>query len=271
MTTTTPTSTTRTRPAGQTTRRLFNAVALPLLLLTIWWFASAGSTSLNFPPLSAIFDAFAKMWIGPGFVANIVPTVARIVGGFLVAVVLGVALGVVLGLNARIRQAVEPLLEFFRALPPPVLVPIFIIFLGLGDDMRIVVIAVGAIWPILLNTVEGVKGYDRVLSDTCASFGVRGWRRMTELILPSALPQIVAGMRTALSIAIIMAIISEMFGGTNGVGQAIIYAQRRFDTPEMWSGVLVLGLIGSGLALLFRIFERRVLSWYEGLKGLEKR
>ena len=131
-------------------------------------------------------------------------------------------------------------------------------------------IITGSIWPILLNTGEGVKGVDSVLSYTCATYGIRGWRRLTQFVVPSAAPQIVAGMRSGLSIGIILMVISEMFAATSGLGAAIILFQRSFAIPDMWSGVLVLGLIGFAAAMVFRLFERAVLGWYEGLKGLER-
>ena len=246
-------------------------VALPALLFAAWWFSSAGSTNFFLPPLSKIMESFGALWLGPRFVTDILPSLGRLLLGYAIAVVAGVTLGTVLGLNARVRQAAEPVLEFFRAIPPPALVPIFLLIIGIGDETKLVVIATGAVWPILLNTVEGVRGYDSVLSDTSATFGIRGWRRLKEFILPGALPFIVAGMRTGLSIAIILMVISEMFAPTTGLGASIILAQRSFAIPDMWSGVLVLGLIGFGLAMLFRLFERRILSWYEGLKGLERR
>lgn len=251
-------------------RRLLLVVALPAILFALWWVTSANSTNFFLPPLSQIVDSFGKLWLGPRFLSDVVPSLARLLAGYLVAVVVGVALGTVLGMSTRVRQAAEPVLEFFRAIPPPALVPIFILIIGFGDETKVIVIATGAVWPILLNTVEGVRGYDSVLSDTAATYGIRGWRRLKDFILPSALPLIVAGMRTGLSIAIILMVISEMFAPINGLGAAIILAQRSFALPDMWSGVLVLGLIGFGLAMLFRLFEHRVLAWYEGLKGLER-
>ncbi len=245
--------------------------ALPIVLFVLWWFVSASANNYFFPPLSKILDSFGDLWLGPRLVSDVVPSVLRLLLGYAVAVVIGVALGVLLGLSARVRQAAEPVLEFFRAIPPPILVPILMLFIGFGDSMKIVVIVTGAIWPILLNTVEGVRGYDSVLSDTSAMYGISGWRRLVHFIVPSALPQIVAGMHTGLSIGIILMVISEMFAATNGLGAAIIQAQRSFATADMWSGVIVLGLLGFVLAMLFRWFERSVLGWYEGLKGLERR
>src|SRR5690606_31467399 len=112
----------------------------------------------------------------------------------------------------------------------------------------------GAIWPILLNTVEGVKAADSVLDDSCRVYRIRGLARLRHFILPSASPQIIVGMRIGLSIGIVLMVISEMFAALDGLGSAIIYFQRSYEIPQMWSGVLMLGLFGFALSVLFRLF-----------------
>ncbi len=136
--------------------------------------------------------------------------------------------------------------------------------------MKILVIVSGCIWPILLNTVEGVRAVDEVLIDTCRSYGIVGPARLWHLVLRSASPQIVTGMRQSLSIGIILMVISEMFAASNGLGFTIVQFQRTFAIPEMWSGVLLLGLLGFVLSLLFRLAESRFLAWYQGLRRVQR-
>jgi ABC-type nitrate/sulfonate/bicarbonate transport system permease component len=186
-------------------------------------------------------------------------------------VLIGIGLGVLVGNSRPVRATLEPVLEFFRAIPPPVLVPIIMLFAGIGGGMKVIVIVSGCVWPILLNTVEGVRAVDGVLSDTARSYGVTGVARLRRLVLPSAGPQIVAGMRQALSIAIILMVISEMFAASNGLGFTIVQFQRSFAIPEMWSGIILLGLLGFGLSALFRFAENRVLAWYHGLRSAQRR
>jgi ABC-type nitrate/sulfonate/bicarbonate transport system permease component len=137
---------------------------------------------------------------------------------------------------------------------------------GIGTTMKVLVIVSGCLWPILLNTVEGVRGRDELLEDTCRAYLIRGPARLRHLVLRSASPQIVTGMRQALSIGIILMVISEMFAASSGLGFAIVQFQRGFAIPEMWSGILLLGLLGVPLSLAFRMVENRVLSWYCGLR-----
>lgn len=245
-------------------------LALPLVLLVVWWFASAGSTSFYYPPLKTIVAALHKQWLGHRIVDDVIPSLARLLVGYALAVVVGVALGVLVGLHRRIRLAAEPVLEFFRAVPPPVVVPVLLLVVGIGSTTKLVIIASGCIWPILLNTVQGVRGIDSVLTETASCYGLTGWARLRRLVLPAASPQIMTGTRQALSIAIILMVISEMMASTGGLGFTIVKFQRNFAMPEMWSGILVLGLIGIILAMLYRVAERRLLAWYVGMRRLER-
>jgi ABC-type nitrate/sulfonate/bicarbonate transport system permease component len=161
-------------------------------------------------------------------------------------------------------------LEFLRAIPPPVLVPIIMLVAGIGNTTKVIVIASGCLWPVLLNTVEGVRGVDEVLADTCRSYRITGVNRWHHLVLRAASPQIVTGARQALSIGIILMVISELFAASSGLGFTIVQFQRGFQIPEMWSGVLLLGLIGVLLSLLFALAERRVLAWYHGIRSSQR-
>ncbi|GII24087.1 ABC transporter permease [Planosporangium mesophilum] len=251
-------------------RGLFFALALPVVLVVAWWFGSANSTNFFFPSLSSILETFGRTWFAERMRADVLPSVTRLLIGYAGAVVLGVALGVVLGANRTLRRITEPVLEFFRAIPPPVLIPVLFLFAGIGNTAKVIVIVLGALWPILLNTVEGVRAVDEVLSDTSRCYRVTGWARLRHLVLPAASPQIVAGMRQALSISIILMVISEMFASSNGLGFTIIQFQRSFAIPEMWSGIILLGLLGFVLSLLFQLFERRSLRWYQGLRRSQR-
>lgn len=250
-----------------TARKAFLALGLPTVLLALWWFATTDSTSFYWPSLRSILATFYETWFTGRFMADVVPSLLRLVAGYTVALIVGVGAGAAIGSFRSLRAFVEPVLEFFRAIPPPVVVPIFIILAGIGDGMKVLVIITGCIWPILLNTVEGVRSIDEVLYDTARCYRMRGPSRLFRLVLRGASPQIIAGARQALSIGIILMVISEMFAGSNGIGFTIVQFQRRFALPEMWTGILMLGLLGIALSIVFRAVEARVLSWYTGLRG----
>ena len=245
-------------------RRALALLGLPAVLFAVWWFASAGSTDFYRPPLARILVAFKETWFSRRLLDDVAPSLARLAAGYAAALLAGIALGVAIGSSARLRAYVEPVLEFLRAIPPPVLVPIVILVAGIGDLMKVLVIVSGCLWPILLNTVEGVRAVDEVLADTARTYRIRGGMRLRHLVLRAASPQIVTGARQALSIGIILMVISEMFAASSGLGFTVVQFQRGFEIPEMWSGVLLLGLIGVLLSLAFRLVDTRILKWYHG-------
>ncbi|NRQ32235.1 ABC transporter permease [Nonomuraea sp. NN258] len=243
-------------------RAVLAAAGLPVLLVLLWWLV--GGLSFYLPGPDRVARAFAGTWFSRRLLDDVLPSLLRLLAGYAVAGLVGVGLGVPIGLSPRLRATLEPVLEFFRAIPPPVLVPLIMLLAGIDTPMKVLVIVSGCVWPILLNTVEGVRALDEVLSDTCRMYGVRGASRLRRFVLRGASPQIMAGLRQALSIGIILMVISEMFASSSGLGFTIVLFQRQFEIAEMWSGILLLGLLGLGLSLLFRRVERRVLSWYHG-------
>ena len=242
-------------------------LALPALLVGLWALVTSGSHSYYVSSPGQVASAFADTWLGSRLVEDVLPSVGRLAVGYLLAALIGIGLGVLVGRHARVRAALEPVLEFFRATPPPVLVPLLILLAGVGDRMKVLVIVSGCVWPVLLNTVEGVRGIDQELIDTCRSYRIRGLARLRHLTLRAASPQIVTGLRQALSIGIILMVISEMFASSSGLGFTIVQFQRTFAIPQMWGGIVLLGLLGFALALAFRVWERHVLSWYFGTRS----
>ncbi len=248
-------------------RRLIAAVALPAALIGLWWALTANSTSYFWPPLEDIVRVFPDTWFGERISTDLAPSVIRLTIGYLSALVLGVAAGFAIGLSPVLRALTEPSLEFLRAVPPPVLIPVIALFAGYtGSLSKIITIVLGCVWPVLLNTVEGVRAVDEVLLDTARSYRLSRRR----VILRAASPQIAAGARQALSIAVILMVISELFGASNGLGASVVQFQRSFAIPQMWTGIIVLGLLGVLLSLIFRIVEHRALAWYRGVREADR-
>jgi ABC-type nitrate/sulfonate/bicarbonate transport system permease component len=244
-------------------------VGLPFLLILIWWAATLGPPNFFFPAPGILMDTFGEVWFGERILSDVLPSLGRLFAGVAAAIGIGIAAGLLIGSIRWLRALLEPTLEFFRAVPPPVLVPVLMLLMGITDSMKVVVIISGCIWPVLLNTIEGVRAVDGVLSDSARTYGVAGWARVRYLVLPSASPQIMAGVRQCLSIGLILMVISEMFASSSGLGFTIVQFQRSFAIPEMWSGIIVLGLIGVAMSFIFQWTERRVLRWYHGQKEVE--
>ncbi|MFV0462136.1 MAG: ABC transporter permease [Nostocoides sp.] len=252
-------------------RRVFYALALPIVLIAVWWFASAGSQSFFWPPLKDIVSAFPTTWFHGRITSDVLPSLTRLIVGYVLAVLLGVGIGIPIGLSKRLRAFAEPTLEFFRAIPPPVLVPIIALFSGYtGNLSKIITIVLGCLWPVLLNTVEGVRAVDEVLIDTAKVYHMRRRTQLSQVILRGSSPQIAAGARQALSIGVILMVISELFGASGGLGYSIVQFQRSFAIPQMWTGIIMLGLLGVLLSVIFQLVERRALAWYRGQRDANR-
>jgi ABC-type nitrate/sulfonate/bicarbonate transport system permease component len=197
-----------------------------------------------------------------------VPSLERIALGFVIAVVVGVALGIPLGLSRLGRMWAMPHIEYWRAMPPPALLPISVILLhSIGNVQKVAFIAFFCLFPVLLNTIDGVRGIDPTLVDTARSYGVRGVERIRRIVLPAALPQIVAGMRNSLSLAVIMMVLAEYFSSTSGVGYVLLISKNTFEMAPMWAAIVLIGLLGYVLNVLFLLGERRFLAWHRGWRA----
>ncbi|SDR97966.1 ABC transporter permease [Agrococcus carbonis] len=239
-----------------------------VVLLVAWQVATMLMPSPFFPQPVRIFERAFELWLPneTGFLnenvtTDVLPSLGRMLAGFGVSVVAGVVLGVAIGLSRRIGDYIDPIVQFMRAVPPPALIPVFLVLFGTGDSMRILLIAFGTVWPILLNTIEGVRGIEALKYETATVFRIRFTDRLARIVLPGAAPKIFAGVRTSLAIALILMVISEMVAASNGIGFGIVQAQRGFAFLDMWAGIALLGVLGFVLNLLLTVVERRVLRW----------
>lgn len=246
-------------------RRILTEFWVPAALLALWWVASAGSVNFYYPPLSNILAEFADIWLFDGIVTEIWPSLQRLALGYGAALVAGVGLGVLLGMVRWLEVAVRPIVEFLRATPGVAILPVMMLLLGLGAGMKVGIIALVATWPVLLNTIDGVRSVEPVLHQVARSHRLGRRYRIQYIVLPSAAPQIFAGARTALAISVVAMVMSEMVGTPGGIGSFILDAQRSFNTTAMWTGILALGILGYLLNKLFALLEGRVLAWHKGM------
>jgi ABC-type nitrate/sulfonate/bicarbonate transport system permease component len=242
-------------------------ITVPILLLAIWGLWSSGSDTYYFPPLTDIFKTFADTWLFERVGSDVVPSLVRLALGYGIACAVAVAAGLALGLSRPLRRATDPIVQFLRSIPPPALLPFGILVLGVGTSMKVFIIAFVCLWPVLLNTIDGVAGVDPTLRETARVYDIGARDQILRVTLPSAAPQIFAGMRTSLSLALILMVISEMVASTNGIGYFVLQSQRSFAIPEMWSGILLLGILGYVLNVIFVLVERRVLRWHRGARA----
>jgi ABC-type nitrate/sulfonate/bicarbonate transport system permease component len=205
--------------------------------------------------------------LGEGVFQDIIPSLARLLAGWSLAVILGIALGTAIGRSRRVSELLDPSLQFLRAIPGPALVPVFILLLGTESVMRIVLIAFGCVWPVLLNTIEGTRTVDPLQLDTASAFKLPRRARLWHIILPAAMPKIFAGIRVSLALAVILMVVSELVASTNGIGYRIQNAQIMFLLTDMWCGIVLLAVIGYTLNAVFLKVEDTVLNWHRGARG----
>ena len=235
---------------------------LPVLLITWWWIASASSTSTFFPPLSTILSETGRLWIFDHAVNDLVPSLINLAIGYVLAVVVGIGLGAVLWRFRRAAVAAHPVVYFLYVLPAPALLPVFMLAFGLGMTMKIAIVFISCLWPVLLNTLDGMRATDDIKLDVAKTLNLSGLQKLRIVVLPAASPQIAAGMRTALAFGIVLMVVSEMVASTEGIGYFILLSQQTFAVTNMWTGILVLAIVGSLLNILFVVGERRVLKWH---------
>jgi ABC-type nitrate/sulfonate/bicarbonate transport system permease component len=248
-----------------------------LALALAWQAATVSKRSIFFPPVTEILSEARRSWLSgpataafltPAFRSDLLPSLERLLAGWLLAAVAGIALGTAIALVRNLADYLDPMVEFLRSLPPPALIPPFLVVLGIGSGMKVVLIAVGVVWPILLNTIDGVRTVDPTLLDTGRAFRVGRLRRLTMIVLPAAAPKIFAGLRLALSLSLILMVISEMVAASAGIGFQIVQAQRSFAITQMWAGILLLGVLGYALNSGLLLVERRALAWHRGARGM---
>ena len=249
--------------------RAATRVWLFVVLFVVWWFWSSGSKSLYFPPLSQIVKSVWTRWVTGPARAELAVSLEHLLVGYVIAVLVGIGAGALLWSLRYLREATSPYIYFLYVLPAPVLVPAAMTLFGIGFTMKVVLIAFAAVWPTLLNTLDGMRGVDQVKLDTSRVLGVSSFGSVFRVVLPAAAPQIVAGLRNSLQVAIILMVVSEWEASSDGIGFYLANAQQSFDYVGLWSGIIVLAIIGIVANVLFVVAENRVLHWHYGARAVE--
>lgn len=213
------------------------------------------------PPTSEIARALWRILVSGAFVDPMVHTLSILFVAYSIACLAGIGLGIAMGWFRPIYGLLEPLAEILRTIPKPVLLPPLMLFLGLGDPMKLFIVALAAFFPVLINTVQAVRAVDPVLIDTARTFGRGAAAILARVVLPASVPLILAGMRVSLGIALVLVVLAEMLAGTGGLGQLILDMEHSFKVRETFAWLVVLAVVGFALAMLFDWVERRIAFW----------
>ena len=247
-------------------------LAIVALGLAAWEAAARGRPDLAayFPPASLVFVALGEIVRSGDLAGHMVASLRRFAEGYALAAALAVGSGLCFGVWRRLHALFEPLIELLRPMPSVAVIPVAILFLGIGDEMKIAVTVYACSWPILLNTIDGVRSVDRVLVATAATFRLTPWERFWKVMLPAASPQIVTGLRVSLAIALILVTTSEKAVSNDGLGYYVLDLQRSFQMAEMYAAVVAIGIVGYALNGLFLFLDSRVMAWHRGATRKEE-
>jgi ABC-type nitrate/sulfonate/bicarbonate transport system permease component len=222
---------------------------LPLVALLVAWQLLQTGNSPYFPPPSDWWNGLMLLAKSGRFYPALLA----------VAVVIGTGIGLLISVFPRFSRAVGPLLEFLRAIPPPAVVPVAILFMGYDERMKLTVVVLAAIWPILLNTSSAAERVHPLLLDVARSFRLSAVDRMRLIILPSVVPAVLLGIRVALPVAIVVTLLVEILTSIEGIGALMIAAQRNFQSPQVYGLLVLIGLFGLLVNNVFAVFEAILL------------
>ncbi|GAA4027524.1 ABC transporter permease [Arthrobacter methylotrophus] len=236
-----------------------------LAFLALWelgpTYLASPSTRVFLPPLHEVLAAWGKLFESGTIQGHLVASLTRSVFGFGAAVVAGVSLGLLIAWYGRLNSVLSPLLELFRNTAALALLPVFTLLLGIGEESKISIVAYAAFFPVLLNTIAGVKTVDPLLIRAAKSLGLSSLALFRKVILPSAVPTIFTGIRMAGTASILVLIAAEMVGAKAGLGYLIVNAQSSFLIPDMYAGILTVSLLGLAVNFLLVALERHFSRW----------
>jgi ABC-type nitrate/sulfonate/bicarbonate transport system permease component len=238
-------------------------LGLIIALLLLWecsarlgWVASS-----YWPPFSSVLLAAVQGLASEDVLSMLAATLWRMAAGYSLGCLSGVALGLLLGTSRWSRYVIQPLVEIIRPIPAPAIVPPLILFLGVDDALKIFVIALASFFPAFTSALNGSLAVDQILVDTARTFRIGWWSTALRVILPAMLPAVSSGLRTAVGLSLIVAVVAEMIAGASGIGYFIVQMQYAAQPAAVYAAIVYLAIIGYGLNRLFLAIERRLVPW----------
>ena len=243
-------------------RRAYGLLLLAGLLL-LWELSSrAGWVKSGYwPPVSQIFAAAIAQLAGGEILLSLASTLRRAAIGYVLASAAGIVLGIVLARNRVLRCGLLPLIEIVRPMPTPAVIPPLILLLGVDDALKIFIVALASFFPIFSNTFAGVAAIDDTLIQTARTFRTSTVRLLARVVFPATLPAITAGLRTATSLCLVVAVLSEMIAGSSGIGYYLMETQYAMRPDLMYAAVLYLAGTGYALNRIVLALEARMIPW----------
>ena len=241
------------------------------LVLLIWELGSHNNPALQsyLPPVSRILSSLGELILSGRIVSHLMITLSRFLQSYLLAASIAVILGTVLGYFRLAYSLFEAVIEFLRPMPSVAIIPVAVLLLGISDAMIVAVTVYASLWPVLINTIDGVRYIERTLIDTGRTFGLNRRQILWLVVLPAAAPYIVTGLRISLSIALILVTTAEMIAGSRGLGFFILDEERSMNSGNMYAGVILVSALGYLLNRLFVLGEGWAMNWRRGMLARE--
>lgn len=239
--------------------------ALTIFVVLVLWSLLSFSGIVNKLLLPTPLEVFVKLadLMGSGqILPDVAATLYRTISAFLIGSAIGVAVGLIMGYYKKVYDSLEFIVDFFRSIPATALFPLFLLFFGIGDEAKIAVVVFATSFIVIVNTMYGVRHRSRVRTQFARTLKITGFNLFRKVILPDAAPHIFAGLRIAISISLIVVVVTEMFIGTNfGLGRRIIDSQLVYNIPEMYAAIILTGIIGYLINWFVLYFERKKIHW----------
>ncbi|WFP78655.1 ABC transporter permease [Mesorhizobium sp. WSM4906] len=251
------------RLAGRTSARILSRYGLLLGFLALWQVAASSGwiNAAVLPPIDAIVAALWKGLAGGSLLGDIAISLQRAGLAFATAVLVAIPLGLVMGQVRAVETALDPILQLFRQTSALALYPVFILLLGLGEASKVFVIFWATLFPLLLNTISGVKEVDPKLLEMARVYGARRLTIFRRVVLPGAVPSIFVGLRLGATTALLLLIASEMIGANKGIGFQVMNAQYNFQIPLMFAAIVILAALGLIANQALVSLQRRLCRW----------
>ncbi len=235
------------------------------LLLALWQAATTGGwyTSVLLPPPIEVARVFGAQW--PDLLRHVGASLTRVCVGLAIACITAIPLGLMIGRFKWLDQITDWTIQIFRSLPGIALIPLAILFFGIGDKPAIILITLAAFWPLIISTIFGVKSVERTLLKVARVARAGDALVLRDILLPSALPSILTGLRLAAGAGWLTVVTAEMMAVKSGLGYYIMYAQTTFRAEEIIAGIVTIGAIGLLFDQGIRLLRHRICRWQEGL------
>jgi len=217
-----------------------------------------------FPPFSTVMGSLFEGILSTEILKHAAISISRAFRGYFLAILIGVTLGTLTGTIRWLSDLLEITVEFLRPMPSVALVPIAILLFGTSDNYNISIITFGCTWPIFVNTYEGTKSVDTQWIETARVYGASRLDLLRKVIVPAALPYIVSGLRISLGTSIIIVTVTEMLASYKGLGFFIMETYNAYQIPQMYAGIVTIGIVGYGINWLFLTGEDRFMAWHKG-------